>query len=246
MATDLHGQKIPSLSTGQMREVDRLMIEEYGIALIQMMESAGRHLAHLARSRFLGGEALGCEVVVLAGTGGNGGGGLVCARWLSNWGARVTVLPSGSGERMGEVPRHQLAILERMGVTIRETGNAADIPPAGLIVDALVGYSLRGAPRGATAALVRAANAHEAPILSLDVPSGVDSTTGQVYDPAIRASATMTLALPKEGLSVPQTREQVGELYLADIGVPPRLYARPSLGLEVGPIFAREEILRLR
>ena len=246
MATDLHGQKIPSVSTGQMREVDRLMIEDYGISLIQMMENAGRHLAHLVRSRFLGGDALGHEVLVLAGTGGNGGGGLVCARRLSNWGARVTVLPSGASGRMGEVPRHQLAILERMGVTIREIGNAADIPPAGLIVDALVGYSLRGAPAGPAAALIRAANGHRAPILSLDVPSGVDSTTGQLYDPAIRASATMTLALPKDGLSVPQAREQVGELYLADIGVPPEVYARPSLGFKVGPIFAREEILRLR
>ena len=130
-----------------------------------------------------------------------------------------------------------------MGVTIREIGNAADIPPAGLIVDALVGYSLRGAPAGPAAALIRAANGHRAPILSLDVPSGVDSTTGQVYDPAIRASATMTLALSKDGLSVPQVREQVGELYLADIGVPPEVYTRPSLGFKVGPIFAREEIL---
>lgn len=89
------------------------------------------------------------------------------------------------------------------------------------------------------------ANAQGVPILALDAPSGVDTTTGRVFDPAIRATATMTLALPKEGLRAPGVESQVGELYLADIGVPPSLYAEPTLGLTVGNIFARSEIIRL-
>ena len=74
----------------------------------------------------------------------------------------------------------------------------------------------------------------------------MDTTTGVVFDPAIRATATMTLALPKAGLRAPGVAEVVGELYLADISVPPQLYAEPALGLRVGPIFAQSDIVRLR
>jgi NAD(P)H-hydrate epimerase len=74
---------------------------------------------------------------------------------------------------------------------------------------------------------------------------GIDTTTGTVHDPAIRATATMTLALPKEGLRAAGIKAQVGELYLADISVPPQLYAEPALGLDVGPIFAESDIVRI-
>ena len=106
---------IPFITTDQMHEVDRAMMEDYGIDLAKMMENAGRELAHLARSRFLGGNPKGKRVAVLAGTEGSGGGGLMCARRLNNWGANVTVWLSSPTERLTEVPRHQLSILERMG-----------------------------------------------------------------------------------------------------------------------------------
>lgn len=86
MFPQIDERKIPFLTTDQMREVDRAMIEDYGIQLIQMMENAGRNLAELARRRFLNSRPSGQKVIVLAGTGGNGGGGLVCARRLHNWG----------------------------------------------------------------------------------------------------------------------------------------------------------------
>ncbi|MCD4751773.1 MAG: NAD(P)H-hydrate epimerase [Anaerolineaceae bacterium] len=102
-----------------------------------------------------------------------------------------------------------------------------------------------GLGRLTAADLIRWANAQPAPILSLDVPSGLDSTNGTVYDPAIKATATMTLALPKQGFKIPEAKTRVGELYAADISVPPSLYAEPSLGLDVGPLFAESEIIRL-
>ena len=236
---------LPSVSSDQMREVDRLMVEEYGILLIQMMEGAGLNLAHLARRRFLDGDPRGRRVLVLAGTGGNGGGGLVCARRLHTWGAEVRAWLTAPASRLAETPRHQLAILERVGVQVEVGDSATALPPADLIVDAIIGYSLRGAPGDASAALVRAANDHDAPILALDVPSGVDAASGVVHDPAIRAAATLTLALPKKGLFSREAGEHVGELYLADIGVPPTLYASPTLNLEVGPVFAKDGIIRL-
>ncbi len=236
---------IPFVTTEQMREVDRLMVEEYGILLVQMMESAGRSLAHLVRSRFFTGDPRGRRVLVLAGAGGNGGGGMVYARWLHSLGAEVRVHVAAAPSRMASATRHQINILERMGIEVEMASNRMNFPPSDLIVDALIGYSLRGAPTGVVATLIGEANNHGTPIVSLDVPSGVDAATGMVYDPSVCAAATLTLALPKEGLRGQEARKCVGELYLADIGVPPGLYALPSLNLTVGPIFATEDIVRL-
>jgi len=235
---------LPYLTTEQMIEVDRAMMQDYRIELIQMMENAGRNLAHLARIRFLDGNPRGKKVAVLAGTGGNGGGALVCARRLHTWGANVQVVVTRPTEDFTPVPAHQLDILQRIKVPIAEAVSQIGTP--GLIVDGLIGYRLKGAPRGAVADLIRWANAQPAPILALDVPSGLDTTSGTVFDPAIKATATMTLALPKAGLRAPGVEAYVGELYLADISVPPSLYAEPALALEVGPLFAESEILPLR
>jgi len=237
---------MPWLTTEQMVEVDRAMIEDLGIELIQMMENAGRNLAHLARERFLGGDPTGKTVVVLAGTGGNGGGALVCARRLVGWGANVEVVLTRSGEAFGPVPGHQLEILQKMGVQCSVARDTDSPSSAHLVIDGLIGYSLKGPPRGAAADLIRWANDQASPVLSLDVPSGVDAGSGEVFDPAVRATATLTLALPKVGLRADGAVGHIGELYLADIGVPPSLYTSPSLALPpVGALFATGDIVRL-
>jgi NAD(P)H-hydrate epimerase len=239
-------QEVPWLDTAQMIEVDRAMMEDYRIDLVRMMENAGRCLAHLARERFLDGSPVGKRVIVMAGSGGNGGGALVAARRLHNWGAEVQVLPAQQAESMTPVPGHQLDILRRMSVDVAAEPT---LPPPGdqpaVVLDGLIGYSLKGAPFGTIRDLIEWANGQGAPILSLDAPSGVDTATGTVFDPAIRATATMTLALPKEGLRAPGAAACVGELYLADISVPPALYAEPALGLDVGAIFAAGDVVRL-
>ncbi len=85
------GEKLPALTTDQMRNVDRAMMQEMGITLMQMMENAGRHLATLARER-LGGTVQGKRLIVLAGRGNNGGGGMVAARHLANWGTEADIV----------------------------------------------------------------------------------------------------------------------------------------------------------
>ena len=248
MAIPMHSTEVPSLSTAQMIEVDRLMIEEYRIELIQMMENAGRNLAHLARVRFLGGDPSGKRVIVAAGSGGNGGGALVCARRLANWGADVWLVLTRPTEAFAGVPAHQLDILQRMDIPVAQAEEFSAIDSAGtvdLIVDGIIGYSLSGAPRGSAARLIRWANGQRAPILALDTPSGLDTTSGTAFDPAIRATATLTLALPKRGLHAPEAEAFTGELYLADISVPPSLYADPSVGIMVGRLFAENDIIRL-
>ena len=241
MSSDEGRPQVPFITTDQMREVDRVMVDEYGIQLVQMMENAGRSLARLAWSRFLE-RAPGRSVLVLAGTGGNGGGGLVCARHLANRGAGIAVATAAPLAKFTGVPKTQMDIIQRMDIPV--TSEPEDLPDTDLIIDALIGYSLDGAPTGTAARLIHAANHHGAPVLSLDVPSGVDASTGEAHSPAVHATATMTLALPKTGLRQPGATPYVGELYLADISVPPRLYAT-SLGIDVGSPFATDDIVRL-
>lgn len=233
-----------SVTVDQMREVDRLTVDEMGISLLQMMENAGRSLAEQAR-RMLGGDASRRQIKVLAGPGGNGGGGLVAARRLSIWGAEVVVILGQTRDQIHEVPAQQLAILDRMGIDIHgpEKTGADHAGSAELVIDALIGYSLRGAPQEPIAALIRQTNASGTPVLALDVPSGLNADTGEPSDPTIKAAATLTLALPKVGLLGPAARAWTGELYLADISVPPAVYRR--LGLAVGPIFRRQDIVPL-
>lgn len=222
---------ILSVTADEMREADRVAVEDFDLLLIQMMENAGAHLAELVVRRFRPE-----SVAVLCGVGGNGAGGLVAARHLANRGVIVHVTLAEDASRLGEVPGHQLTILERMEVPVASQPVTAD-----LIVDALIGYSLRGDPRHRTADLIRWANEPETPVCALDVPSGLDATTGDVREPCIRATATLTLALPKTGLAT--ASDVVGELYLADISIPSAVYA--ALGMKVRLIFGASAIVRL-
>ncbi len=233
------------IDTPQMVEVDRLMMEEYHIELIQMMENAGRCLAILTKERFFNGDVEGKNIVVLAGTGGNGGGALVAARRLHNWGAKVRVFVTAEAEKFTPIPLHQYKILKRMGVSVQlaDEINHLDTPDA--VIDGVIGYSLKGNPHGFAAAMIHWANSKKVPIIALDTPSGLDLTSGMRYDPIINATATLTLALPKKGLFVDEVKAMVGELYLGDISVPNELYREKSLGLNPVNIFRYSDIVRL-
>lgn len=233
---------VPTLTTAQMQEVDRLMIADYGIDLLQMMELAGHSLATLAR-QLLDGDVSDRPVVVLAGRGNNGGGGLAAARHLLNWGAWVQIVCSYPPEGYKGAAAHQLRTLQAMGAPLAWAEEGWELPPADLLIDAIIGYGLRGDPRGPARGLIQLANSSAAPILSLDAPSGVDTAEGRVFDPHIQAAATLTLALPKHGFRQPAAAAACGDLYLADIGVPAALYAQ--LGVDLPALFARSDIVAL-
>ena len=215
-------QKVPALTTAQMREVDRIAMQETGPNLFQMMENAGRNLAEMALE-CLGRDWQKARVVVLAGTGGNGGGGITAARHLANRGARVE-LCLAVPDRLSEVAAWQRKVFQSASGKEVEFRNL-DPAPVDLILDGLIGYGLQSAPQGIFAELIRWANSKRAPIISLDVPSGLDSTTGATPGEFIRPSWTMTLALPKSGLA----KAEVGELILADISIPEETYRRASV-----------------
>ncbi|MEO9894160.1 NAD(P)H-hydrate epimerase [Aurantibacter sp.] len=234
-----------NISTSQMIEVDRLMIEEYHIELIQMMENAGRCLAILAKERFFNGDVEGKNIVVLAGTGGNGGGALVAARRLHNWGANVKVLVTAEEEKFTPIPFHQYKILKRMGVSIQLADKIKTIDTPDVVLDGIIGYSLKGNPRGLAAEMIHWANTQKVPIVALDTPTGLDLTSGTRYDTIIKANATLTLAMPKKGLFVEDFKTIVGELYVGDISVPNELYREKSLGLIPDNMFRYSDIIRL-
>jgi NAD(P)H-hydrate epimerase len=237
------GIAVPAITAEQMREVDRIAVEDFGLGILQMMENAGRNLAANVID-MLG--KIGGEVTILAGAGGNGGGGLCCARHLHNRGLRVNLILDRDAEELRGAAAAQLRILGAAGLRPVDSSTVEGaIERAAAIVDALIGYSLRGAPRGRAAELIehcnslRASRGPASGVLSLDVPSGLDATSGEAPGVAVNPQRTMTLALPKTGL-----RRVPGDLYLADIGIPPEVYK--SLGVSVGLLFGDRFWIRLR
>lgn len=226
------GDELSWLTVAQMREVDRLMIEQIGIALEQMMENAGRALA-TAAARLLGG-ASGRRVVVLAGPGGNGGGGMVAARHLLAAGAEVEL--ALATDDLAGTPARQLEILRALGLQPR-LGQLGDRDPD-LVVDALLGYSQSGPPRARVAELIQWTSGRRT--LSLDVPSGLELATGTLHEPHVDAEETVTLALPKQGL---RAAAAAGRLLLADISVPAAVYER--LGVAYRTPFAQGPLLEI-
>ena len=213
---------VTAVTTEEMRAVDRVAVEAFGVDLLQMMENAGRTLALAARERRADG-----PVTVVAGDGGNGGGGLACARHLANHGVPVDVVLDREPDALTGAAAHQHATLSRVGVHVG-VGPGALPANARLVVDALVGYGLAGDVRGRARDLVNALEApddgSDTPVLSLDVPSGRDATSGEVLGAAVDPDAVLTLALPKTGL-----RAVDAPVVLADIAVPTGVYDRLNL-----------------
>ena len=164
------GVELPAVTGGEMREVDRVAVDEFGLGVLQMMENAG-------------------------------------------------------------AAAEQFRVLAESGVRpVLDDDVTRTVGSASVVIDALIGYGLEGAPRGRVAELIVMANLSGGRVLSLDVPSGVNATTGDVVSEAISPGRTLTLALPKTGLArVP------GALYVADIGIPLAVYER--LSIVVRPFF---------
>jgi hydroxyethylthiazole kinase-like uncharacterized protein yjeF len=219
-----------------MAEADRIASEELGIPLESLMENASHQIAVAARL-FLGTVA-GKRIVAFAGSGNNGGDAIGALRHLSGWGASIGIVLSGPAERLRLLARRQHDILASLGVQHDAAADDAD-----LLIDGLLGYSASGAPRDTVADLIRAANASRLPILAVDLPSGLHPDTGEPLGVTIRAALTVTLALPKRGLIATRSRALVGDLLLADIGMPPQAFDR--LTIETRGLFDSGDLVRI-
>lgn len=237
----------PACTAAQMAGVDAAASRALGIPLEALMENAARQVAAAARV-LLGGVA-GRRVVALCGPGNNGGDALGALRHLAGWGADVTALVVTPRDRLRPLAGLQHDVLVRLGARVADTSAmgsaavAAIVRPADLVLDGLLGYSTRGAPRGEIARLIEIAGAGPAPLVAVDLPSGLDPDTGATTGAAIRAATTVTLALPKRGLMSDAAHTYVGQLLLADIGIPAKAYE--ALGLDVRDLFARGDLRRI-
>ena len=223
-----------------MREIDRAAENDYGISPLQLMEVAGLATARVARN-LIGSPLTGRRVCILAGPGNNGADGLVAGRRLVGWGAWVTAVTSYRRDDARGISATQLRSAAAAGVEVVEW--AGELPGAELLIDALLGFGATGAPRGAVAEIIAAVSRSGVPVLALDVPSGLDSTSGAVAGACIAATATVTLALPKSGLTARAAAPLVGRLYLADIGVPPALLAKQ--GISADGLFADGDLVEI-
>jgi hydroxyethylthiazole kinase-like uncharacterized protein yjeF len=239
---------VPAVTAAQMAEADRIAIEELFIGVELLMENASRQIAAAARA-FLGGSVSGKTIVGLIGSGNNGADTAGALRHLAGWGATVRGECATPQERRHELTRLQLSRLlmatkDSRIATVRDvSGGETPRLHGDLVLDGLLGYNARGAPRGVLATIIDAARAAAAPILAVDIPSGLDPDTGAAPGTVIRARATVTLALPKMGLVAPAGRDFVGALLLADIGIPPVALAR--VGVDTKKVFKNGDLLRV-
>ncbi len=239
---------VPTATAAQMAEADRVASEELRIPLEALMENAAHQVA-VATRLFLGGAVAGRDVVAVCGTGNNGGDALAALRHLRGWGARVEAYVAGPRERLRPLAALQHDVLAGLGVPLHDTRDLDDrtvvgrLRRADALLDGLLGYSARGAPRGEIARTIRLCEAGARPVVAVDLPSGLDPDTGAAPGDAVTAALTVTLGLPKAGLLAAAARDRVGELVLADIGIPPEAYR--SLGIDARAVFAEGDLLRV-
>ncbi len=213
------GLIVHAVTKKQMMEVDKIAVGETGPNLFQMMENAGRNLA-LTSIELIINRSLGKRILILSGTGGNGGGGICAARHLLNHGFEPIVI-LGNEKKMQEVPFYQLEIFRKAGGQIIPIEKVKNVNPD-VIIDAIIGYSLSTAPRGIILEMINFINKNEIPTISLDIPTGILATTGENPGEFVKPDITITLALPKTGLHP----EKCGEIMLADIGIPKVVYEK--------------------
>jgi len=213
----------------EIREIDRTAIEDVGMPGVILMENAGRGAAQIALE-MLGGKD-DARVAIVCGRGNNGGDGFVVARHLHNAGVGVVVCLLSPRDKIGGDALVNLQIAERMELDLRRT-EPADLDFAGcdLIVDAILGTGLSGTVREPYAAAIAAINTAGAPILAIDIPSGLDANTGDVLGVCVRADRTATFALPKIGFTRSHGPEMTGGVTVVDIGVPGEILESASPG----------------
>ncbi|MBI5167509.1 MAG: NAD(P)H-hydrate dehydratase [candidate division NC10 bacterium] len=209
----------------EMKEIDRRAASEYGIPSLLLMENAGLQVLLEMERRF--GSLRTPKVSLFCGKGNNGGDGFVLARHLINKGVTAQVYLLTKREEVKGDARTNLEILKRMGAPLVEITSTADLGRhreeanrSNLIVDAILGTGVEGPVKGLLAEAINMINALGKPVVAVDIPSGLSADSGQVSGPCVRATLTVTLALPKRSLFLYPASRYAGEVRVVDIGIP--------------------------
>ena len=213
-----------------MRAIDEAAIRTLGIPRLLLMDHAGLALARAVRAL----ESPSSNPIgVCCGTGFNGGDGLAAARHLHESGYPLRILVAGALDRLTEEPAVFARILRGLGCEVRECASAEQaeaqtpwLADCAVIIDAVLGIGVRGTLREPAASVIRAINRARKPVVSADVPSGLDGDTGRVLGEAVRAQVTVTFGLPKRGCLQADGPAHVGQLLVDPITIP-RILLRP-------------------
>jgi len=226
------------LTSAEMRDIDRVAIEEVGIPGPVLMENAGVRIVDVLLSRFPRVDRE--RVVVVAGRGNNGGDGLVVARHLQNRGGKPKVLLLAPKDDVKGDAALNLTIAEKSGVEVVDASTELcwkkarpSLSRATVIVDAIFGTGLTKPAEGLFAAAINDLNQAAGFKVAVDIPSGLSSDTFRLIGPAVKADLTVALAAPKIGHVFPPAADFVGDLVCADIGIPPFLFQGHKLKLEL-------------
>jgi len=220
------------VTAAEMTEIDRITIADYGIPALVLMERAG--LAVAAKVKEV---CAGRKVLVLCGSGNNGGDGLVAARILHNEGYLVKVIMLGKADALSADCKTQYWTAKKTGITIevRKSLGSIDLHGA-FVVDAVFGTGLSRPVRGELATLFRSINKAKVPVLGVDIPSGISADTGEVLGEAIKGDYTVTFGLPKRGHFLYPGAEYTGSLCVENIGFPMKLIQSDAIKTELmGP-----------
>lgn len=216
------------LQAEQMKEIDRRTTEEYLIPSLILMENAGVKVMDTIRGLIPALDK--SRIIILAGKGNNGGDGLVIGRHLVNAGATVDIFLLGEPDELTVDATINYQILIKMGVNVLTLRNNTEVEvyrnalsSADLVVDAIYGIGFRGELNSYESRLIKMLNISPAPVLAVDIPSGLEADTGKVHGEAVQADYTVTLAAPKLGQILAPGCDYVGQLIVADISIPARL-----------------------
>jgi NAD(P)H-hydrate epimerase len=219
----------------EMRNIDKITIQEVGIPGIVLMERAGLTIVDTA-IKFLE-EKNGNKIIIFCGKGNNGGDGLVTARELHNKGYKVNVYIFAGRDEIGGDALTNLKTAENMGVNIEYVVSDNWFDNVSLqgdvIIDALLGTGISGKVYGIIGRAIDLINNFNIPVISVDVPSGLNSDTGQYDGSCIRAIKTVTMGLKKKGLVVSPGREMAGDIVVADIGIPKEVINKENILLNI-------------
>ena len=213
------------LTRAQVRDVDRLALDEYGLTGLVLMENAGRNAAAVLLELGIRG-----PVLICCGKGNNAGDGFVVARHLENAGVPVVVLLAVPSSSLSGDAAVNLGVLRRAGTRIVEPPASGidtvwldELARADWIVDALLGTGTQGSLREPFLSAIATINQSGRRVFALDLPSGMDCDTGLPLGDCIRAAHTATFVARKPGFNAPDATAYTGEVHVIDIGVPRRL-----------------------
>ena len=211
---------LPGITKEQMAEVDRIMVEDFKIPVELMMELAGLNLAilalNLSKNKY-------SNYIIIAGTGNNAGGGIVAARRLASWGLDAKIVFPKSVNGLKDVPKDQLIRAKQLGIEIVNElpVNYLELKDDSFFIDAYLGYGFTPRQDDVSENVFKYLSNLNT-LLCLDIPSGLDATTGSNFS-GIKPTATLTLGFVKKGLLITE-RTNIGKLYVADIGIPISIY----------------------